>query len=342
MSEGDAVLRADLSVACDISLVIFRSDLDLLRRTLESLRSNSFRHLRLLVNDPDAYGDYERVTAEVGLDSACIQAAPHNLGFAAGHNRLAAEAFNSGATHVLVLNPDVVLEPGAVSRLLRDAACLEPMSLVSGVLLLGYRDRADSRDPEVIDSRGIRWTATSRHLDIDQGRWARSVALSGGLVERSGATGALILIPRSAHDRLVSVTGELFDEDFFAFREDAELGLRSRLLGIRTWVRDEPVATHYRHHPGTRRGDGTVDYLSTRNRMLLATKYRGMRPGVLGLTLWRDAVVRLALLTSERRSRPALRDARRVRPRMREKRARLLEVTDRADRRALRKRQLRS
>ena len=46
--------------------------------------------------------------------------------------------------------------------------------------------------------------------------------------------------------RDVAIDGEIFDEDFFAYREDADLAWRGRLFGWRALVRAAAVAYHVR------------------------------------------------------------------------------------------------
>jgi hypothetical protein len=62
-----------------------------------------------------------------------------------------------------------------------------------------------------------------------------------------------------------------FDEDFFAYGDDAELGLRARIAGWRCLYAPDAVV---RHHRGSTMGKGSADRLELieRNRVLLALK----------------------------------------------------------------------
>ena len=71
-------------------------------------------------------------------------------------------------------------------------------------------------------------TPEQRHLDrgadqADVGQYER-------IEEVFGASGAAALYRRAMLED-VRVLGEYFDEDFFAYREDADLAWRARLLG---------------------------------------------------------------------------------------------------------------
>ena len=54
----------------------------------------------------------------------------------------------------------------------------------------------------------------------------------------------------------VSVDGEFFDEDFFAFGEDIDAGWRARTMGWRCRYQPSAVAAHYRGGTQTARHDG--------------------------------------------------------------------------------------
>jgi hypothetical protein len=62
-----------------------------------------------------------------------------------------------------------------------------------------------------------------------------------------------------------------FDEDFFAYGDDAELGLRARIAGWKCWYTPDAVV---RHHRGSTMGKDSGRRLSLieRNRVLLALK----------------------------------------------------------------------
>lgn len=318
MKPGDPVI--------DVSLVLFKSDHDLLERTLGSLRGQTFRRLRILINDegPEEREGYLQVLERSGLDAQpLVRVSRTNVGFAVGHNLVLEDSFRQGASHVLIINPDVVLNPEALVELVDAAERHRRCALLSGVLLLGVRGSVESS--QRIDSRGTVWTRTCRHLDEAHGVPLEDVNLSGSDRLTAAVTGALLLVPRRAYERLVHCTGEFFDGDFFAYREDAELGLRASIVGVPSVVVDKPLAYHFRKSVGTSRKDPVVAWLGARNRFLLAMKYRGrLRPGVIGLRNLRDLQVIVACCTVERDLLGALGEAWFLRRRMSHKRRTLL------------------
>jgi GT2 family glycosyltransferase len=82
-----------------------------------------------------------------------------------------------------------------------------------------------------------------------------------------------------------------FDEDFFAYADDAELGLRARWAGWRCWYTPDAVV---RHHRGATLGLGSARRLTLieRNRVLLVVK---LFPGSL---LWANSAYLLARIVA--------------------------------------------
>lgn len=248
-------------------------------------------------------------------------ASANNIGFAEGQNRLLARAFDEGATAVVVHNPDVVLEPEAVGELVAAAAALRAPGLLGPVLELA--DPGTYESESCIDTLGIRWTRTARHLDIGQG--TALPRLPGNPMRVAGVSGACMLVTREAYDAVVGRTGEFFDEDFIAFREDAELGFRAALVGIPSYVVPAARGLHARSNRGTTRGRSEhIDRLGVRNRFLIAFKYGVHRPGGVVGPFLRDVVVITGVLLRERSSLPGLREAWALRHHMREKGRRVL------------------
>jgi GT2 family glycosyltransferase len=140
-------------------------------------------------------------------------------------------------------------------------------------------------------------TRTGRHLDMTQ--FASEVF---------GVSGAAAMF-RMTFLRDVAVDGEIFDEDFFAYREDADLAWRGRLFGWRALCEPRAVAYHVRRvTPEARRAlPVDINMHSVKNRFLLRLKNEGLYLALRNapFELARDLIVLLAALTIERSSLPA-------------------------------------
>ena len=229
-----------------------------------------------------------------------------NRGFTGAVNQAVARARGE---FVLLLNPDAFLEPEYVARVvaaMNEAG--ERFGMGTGKLM-----RASATD--IVDSKGIRMTRTGRHLDIGQGlRDVDGVAgLRGfdvaGCYEVFGVSGAAAVY-RMSFIRDVSIDGQFLDEDFFTYREDADVAWRGRVLGWRALYVPGAAGVHVRRvTPEARRQlPESVNRDSVRNRFLLRLKNEGLYLALRNapFELWRDLLTIAAVLTVERSSLPAL------------------------------------
>ncbi len=190
-----------------------------------------------------------------------------NVGFAQGQNQAIAM---SNSDWVLTLNPDVRLTPDFVSKALLAGESNERIGSVSGKLL---KMGSDFEIPatNVLDSAGIYFTPALRHFDRGSGEPDRGAYDQFEYV--FGVTGAAALYRREMVDD-VSVDGEFFDRDFFAYREDADLAWRAQLLGWRCLYAPNAVAYHVRSVlPSNRRSlPAAINMHSVKNRFLMRLK----------------------------------------------------------------------
>jgi GT2 family glycosyltransferase len=307
-----------------VSIVTYQSAWTALEATVRGLAQQT-RQVDCLIVHANSASPHEAEQLHRQLAKVCeiplvFSASPENLGFCGGHNANLERLFADGMTAALVLNPDLILDPDAVAELESALGLAGDRSLLGPLLELA--DPTTFAATGLIDTAGTRWTRSSRHLDLRQGEPICEIPFDR--YQTAAISGACLFVSRGAHDELTARTGEFFDEDFVAYREDAELGLRASLLGIVSWIVPSARGRHVRRLRGTQRGlDPQIDSFSTRNRFLLAFKYGRTRPGNLGATLCRDAMVIAAVVVTERSSLPALREAWRLRRKMRAKRARL-------------------
>jgi GT2 family glycosyltransferase len=168
-----------------------------------------------------------------------------NLGFAAGCNEGARHA--TGDVLVL-LNPDTVVAPGALSELVRP---LEDPAIGIVSARLRLLDR-----PEILNSAGNEVHVTGIAWAGLYGEPAEAVAEPRDV---AFPTGAAMAIRRDLFEELGG-----FTEELFMYQEDLELGWRVRLRGLRVVV--NPAADVY-HEYEFGRNPGK-HYLLERNRLV--------------------------------------------------------------------------
>ena len=137
--------------------------------------------------------------------------------------------------------------------------------------LLRWQPSEQPPQTRILDSTSIYFTRNMRHLDrgaeeTDDGHYDR-------LQWVFGATGAAALFRRSFVEA-VSVDGEFFDEEFFSYREDADLAWRAQLLGWQGLYVPQAVAWHVRRVTPERREQLPllVNWHSVKNRFLMRGK----------------------------------------------------------------------
>ena len=271
-----------------------------LRRCLDGIRQQTWPDRELIVIDNASADDS---VAIVGGDAKRVIRNETNLGFAAAANQ---GIYAANGEFVLLVNPDAFLEAEYVARIVAafDAAAAE-FGMATGKLLRG--EGPEIAPTNIIDSKGIRMTRNGRHLDIDQGVEDDDEAMAD--YEVFGPSGAAAMY-RMAFLRDVAIDGEIFDEDFFSYREDADLAWRGRLFGWRAVYVHDAVGYHVRRVTPERRNDlpPEINLHSVKNRFLLRLKNEGPYLALRNLPfeLFRDILTIGAVLTIEQTSFPAL------------------------------------
>jgi len=277
-----------------VSIVTYNSQRHL-RTCFEGLKAQSYKNFSVSLWDnasTDAtsailrgYGDF--------LDSTYISDC--NLGFCVGHNRLIS---SSDAEYSLVLNPDVVLDSRFLEVLVREMDLDPSAGSATGKLL-----RGQSTGSPALDSTGIYMTPNQRHLDRGSGE------IDAGQYEKCeyvfGASGAAAFYRRTMLED-IRYGDEFFDENFFAYREDADLAWRAQWMGWRCLYVPDAVGYHERRVLPERRAElpEAINMHSFKNRFLLRIK--NMDPGTyarffIPITV-RDTAALIYVLVKERSS----------------------------------------
>ena len=254
-----------------------------------------------------------------------IQRSDANLGFSAAHNRnLIEEDFE----YALVLNPDCCLAPDYIECLIQAMTKVPGAGMAGGKLWRMDREgkRLERDGHPVLDSAGIYFTPAQQHLDRGSDQADRGQFDSPQSV--FGVTAAAALYSRAMLED-VRFEDEYFDEDFFAYREDAELCWRARLMGWEAIYQPSACALHHRSVlPRLRRRlPAHLNRHSLKNRYLMRMKNMdaAVRRRCFPHMWLRDAGILAYVLLRERSSLGAYRDAWRLRQRFRLKRRSLHE-----------------
>ena len=230
---------------------------DLLRECLGSLARQTHRSYEVVVVDNGSTdGSPALVQSLAGTYPVRLTliANSSNRGFCAANNQGFADAT---ADFIALLNNDAEAEPGWLEALERAIRTDDSAGMAASKILVW-------EDPRRIDKCG--------HLIYPDGqnRGRGAGQLDQGQFDRMDETlwpdGCAAMYRRAM---LEEIGG--FDEDFFAYADDAELGLRARIAGWECWFAPSAVV---RHHRGATLGLGSARRLTLieRNRVLLVVK----------------------------------------------------------------------
>jgi GT2 family glycosyltransferase len=283
--------------AVDLVLITWNSS-SYLDRCLEGIREQTLKPRLIVVDNDSSDGTLQRIEKE---KPDLLIRNEANTGYAHAAN----QGIEAGrAAYTCVLNPDAWLQPEYLERLVGTMEDAGPeCGTVSGKLLRG---RGSGIAPTgLVDSLGMRMTRSGRHLDIGAGEEDDGAS---DVREVFGVSGAAILLRRTLIEA-VRVEGDVFDSDFFSYREDADLAWRARLFGWRSFCDRGAVGYHVRRvSPEARRElPASINFHGVKNRFLLRMKNAGKRLWLQTLpwTMARDLIVLGATLTVERSSLPA-------------------------------------
>lgn len=146
----------------------------------------------------------------------------YNIGFARGHN----EFFeNSDSEFFQLVNPDLILEPDYVEKILQ--AFADPAAAAATGKLLRY-DFNQDQPSGIIDTTGVEYFRSGRGRDrgqhqADRGQFDQKTKVIG-------VSGAGPMLRKSALEAVKykrpDGRSEYFDEDFHSYWEDVDLSLR--------------------------------------------------------------------------------------------------------------------
>ncbi|MCU1336320.1 MAG: glycosyl transferase, family 2 [Bryobacterales bacterium] len=230
---------------------------ELLRACLDSLARQSHRSFEVIVVDNGSTDGSPALVEEMAKRYPVqlrLIANPVNLGFCAANNQGIAA---TNAALVALLNNDAEAEPGWLEALELAIRQGEDVGMTASKVLVW-------EDPTKIDKCGHLIYPDGQNRGRGSGQTDRGQF--NRMEEVLWPDGCAAMYRRAM---LEDIGG--FDEDFFAYADDAELGLRARWAGWRCLYTPDAVV---RHHRGATLGIGSARRLTLieRNRVLLAVK----------------------------------------------------------------------
>lgn len=240
-----------------VSIVVVNwNGLSFIDDCLDSLAKQTWTQREfILVDNGSVDGSGERIRLWTErLPNAQAIFLRNNTGFCHANNLAFSQARGEW---IALFNNDAIAEPTWLEELLRFGDVANRIGMLGGKIL--FQDPAG-----VIDKAGhlIYWDGQNRGrgtMETDVGQYDRAEEILW-----PDACAALY------HRHLFEETGG-FDETFFAYGDDADLGIRARLLGWKAWY--VPTAVVYHRHSATAGAYSPLKVmLVERNRLVLAIK----------------------------------------------------------------------
>lgn len=224
-----------------------------LKDCFESLSNQTYSNVEVILVDNGSEDDSVKFVRR-NFPQIKIVENKKNLGFAKGNNRGIRLAKGK---YILILNNDTKVDKNCLQRLIEIIERDNKIGM-SAPKILSFDN------PQLIDSVGLNiyfdGMARGRgRMEIDKGQYNR-------VEEILLPSGCAALYRKKMLDEI-----DLFDEDFFAYCEDTDLGLRGRLAGWKAV--SVPSAIIYHHYSGaTGKYSDFKAFFAERNHFWVALK----------------------------------------------------------------------
>lgn len=284
-------------------IVVTYNDADHVAGVLQSVFDQTYPNIEMIAID-NASTDSSAIELQKYSDRVRVILNETNLGFAAAQNQ---GMRGSSGDWVLSLNPDARLHRDCIAELVHAGEASQEVGSVSPKIYRWAEGRSFESCKQ-LDSAGMYFTTSLRHFDRgSQDEDGPSYSFPCYVMGCTGAAGFY----RRAMIEDVSCQDQFFDEDFFCYREDADVVWRSQLLGWKCLFAPRAIAYHIRTVFHTNRASlsSAINMHSTKNRFLMRIK--NVTPAVyskvLIATTLRDALVIAYVVLKEHSSLAGLR-----------------------------------
>ncbi len=247
--------------SCTVIIVNYYS-WDLLTACLEALSLQTFQDFKVIVADNSISKNFPKRILDIPLEITVILN-DSNLGFAKGNNTIIWDFVDTPL--VVCLNPDTLPESRWLEKLVQSAKKYPDIDCFGSRLV-------SSEHPEVLDGDGDNYHVSGLAWRYAHG-FKRSLMKPVGSREIFSPCAAAAMYRTEI---FIKLNG--FDEDFFCYFEDVDLGFRLRLCGHRALQ----VGTAIVYHLGSATSGGQdSDFASYHGQRNLIWTFVKNMPGLL-------------------------------------------------------------
>lgn len=203
-----------------------------LENCLSSVQNQTYKPLEIIIID-NASKDSSLELAQQKYANIKVVSNDENIGFAQAANQGIKCAKGS---YILLLNVDVELDKDFIKEALTSMNIDNRIGIVSGKIL-------NMENRKYIDSAG---QFLSKELRPKERNYRKPDKLSFYGGDYVFSVCAAVGMYRKEMLEDIKIYNEYFDEDFFMFSEDLDLGYRAQLFGWKSYYNENAVAYHYR------------------------------------------------------------------------------------------------
>ncbi|MCK4766536.1 MAG: glycosyltransferase family 2 protein [Candidatus Aminicenantes bacterium] len=205
-----------------------------LKRNLDSLVNQSVKFKQIIVVDNNSTDDSVKIIGRYARRHPQVLkiALDYNSGYAAGAN-IGIKKNRAGL--LLVANADIFLEMDFNKKIIEKFKSDKEIALLSPLIL--------RFDGKTVDSAGQTFSRALYPREIGFNKPAAAVPVQEGPV--FSVCGAATVFRMEALEKL-KIGEDYYDEDFYIFWEDFDIGWRANLLGLKTIFYPEVVVYHFR------------------------------------------------------------------------------------------------
>ena len=227
---------------------------DVLEKCLQSVFMSSYPALEVIVVDNANDSCSEEISKRFGIVPLM---SGRNLGYSGGINFGVGRA---NGEYVLFLNYDATLHPDAISRLVEEANRSHATLCTPKILMLD--------NSKIINSAGLQIHMAG--FGVLRGCGEEDVGQFDKKENCCAPHGACIFASKSNFQNL-----GCFDEHFFAFNEDTDLGWKNSLMGKNTRYVPSAIVYHEWGHSWNKDHEASKIYFVERNRLtMILTNYQ--------------------------------------------------------------------
>lgn len=218
-------------------IIINYNGLRFLQSCLTSLTAQTYWNKEIIFIDNNST-DKSVEFVQAHFPSIIIFANKDNKGYTGAANQGIKAA---DSRYVMIMNPDIIFESDYLEKAVQKMENNHRIGALTGKL---YKyDFEKKEKTEKIDSLGLYCFRNRRIIDKCQGQ--KDKAQFDISKEVFGVSGACPFYRRHALND-IAINGEIFDENFFMYKEDIDISWRMRLRGWKCYYLADAIAHHGR------------------------------------------------------------------------------------------------